>query len=148
MIPKEYKIFSFFIKSRVKLAASATGGPSTTPDEFVFANLYAPDFIALSEKKPWKNPFVLHEKYVVEGLSMAQIARQFLCSRNAIRAALVEAKIPIRSCADKDRTSTPRYGTKIIKGKRIDHKGEQKIIQTIIELREEGLSYEEMSARF
>lgn len=84
---------------------------------------------------------LLHEKYVVQGLSTLQIARGFFCSKNTIRSALKRAGIRLRKRQEKGRTSNPRYGLKPMKGHPVANLGEQRIIATIMEMHNDGLSF-------
>jgi len=57
---------------------------------------YPEDIVEFFHVPVYKNPTVLHAKYVVEGLSIAQIAMEFLSSKEAIRQGLIKAAIPVR----------------------------------------------------
>ena len=88
---------------------------------------------------------MLQEKYVIQGLSLAKIAGEFLCSKTTIRKALTDAGVPIRERQQKGRSSNPRYGTRSVKGQRVEHMGEHRVIKTIVEMREEGLSFRQIA---
>ena len=76
---------------------------------------------------------------------MAQIATEFLCSRNSIRDALIKAKIPLRRRCESGHSSSIRFGTKVVKGRRVTARDEQKAVDTIIELRKDGLSFDRIA---
>ena len=72
------------------------GGPSRS----LYQNLFPPgkivDSLSVSVFPAYKNRDFLHQKYVVEGLSIAQIAEQIGSSKSAIQKSLVRFGIPIR----------------------------------------------------
>ena len=103
------------------------------------------DFLPFNKNKPYKDPLLLHQKYVVQGLSTLQIAREFFCSKNTIRTALIAAGIKFRMRQEKGRSSNPRYGRKPMKGYPVDHLVEQRVIKTIIEMRDDGLSFSKIA---
>jgi hypothetical protein len=83
------------------------------------------------------NPHVLHEKYVVEGLSVKQIAHQFASSKSGVLAALKRAEIPIRaSHQTHGRPANPPYGKRITKGKLTDCSVELKVIRLVKKMAE------------
>ncbi len=114
--------------------------------QLLYSSPYLVDSITLPEKKPWQDKSVLHQKYVVEGRSMAHIGKEFLYSKNGIRAALIRFGIPIRKAAVKGRNSNINYGQRLVSGRRIEHQAEQRVIQTVVDMRKEGLSYDKIAA--
>jgi len=96
--------------------------------EFVYIPLY-------------KDRSFVHQKYVVAGLSLAQIAAEIFSSKEAVRASLKRFGIPIRDPhKPHGRPSQPRYGKQIRSGRVSPHLAEQQMIQTIAELRRQGLT--------
>ncbi|MEZ4750363.1 MAG: recombinase family protein [Bdellovibrionota bacterium] len=78
---------------------------------------------------------------MVEGLSLAQIAAEIFSSKEAVRAALKRFNIPSREPhKPHSRPSQPRYGKQIRSGKVSPHLAELQMIQTIMELRRQGLT--------
>src|SRR4051812_20433068 len=71
------------------------GGPALTPAPFS-PQLY----LLINTQYIWlpqyRDPVFLHQKYVVEGLSVGQIADQIFSSKEAVRAGLLAAEIPPR----------------------------------------------------
>ncbi len=120
-------------------------GVCTSNPEHLYSIDYLIDSVSLPTKKPWQNKSVLHQKYVVEGVSLAQIAKEFLCSKNTIRGALIRAGIPLRKRQERRRSSNIDYGKRLVKGQRIEHLAEQKVIQAIVEMRKEGLSFQKIA---
>jgi len=78
---------------------------------------------------------------VVLGLSLKQIAREFFCSKNTIRSALIRAGIAVRKRQKRGRSSNPRYGSKAVKGHRVDDVAELRVIKTVVEMRNDGISF-------
>ncbi|MCB0404731.1 MAG: recombinase family protein [Bdellovibrionales bacterium] len=90
----------------------------------------------------YKSRSFVHQKYVVEGLSLAQIAAEIFSSKEAVRNALKRFGIPPRvpHRPHNGRVSEPRYGVKISNGRASPHLAEQQMFQTISELRRQGLT--------
>jgi hypothetical protein len=86
----------------------------------------------IQQKLPTFSRSVLHQKYVLEGLSAHQIAEQTASSKSAVLAALRRFEIPLRahgSCHG--RPSNPPYGWKYRNGKLVEFAKEQKAIELI-----------------
>src|SRR5262249_13389227 len=66
-------------------------------------------------------------------------------SKNTIRRALMEAGIPLRKRQEKGRPSNPRYGSRGAKGYPADHLIEQRVIKTIVEMRNDGISFPQIA---
>lgn len=90
----------------------------------------------------YKDKIFVHQKYVIEGLSIKEIALQVFSSKEAIRGALRRFDIPIREAhkPHHGRVSSPSYGTKLRSGRASPHVAEQQMIATIKELRAQGLT--------
>ncbi|MCB0418604.1 MAG: recombinase family protein [Bdellovibrionales bacterium] len=90
----------------------------------------------------YKSRSFVHQKYVVEGLSLAQIAAEIFSSKEAVRASLKRFDIPIREAHNphNGRVSEPRYGVKLRSGRATPHLAEQQMIESIQELRSQGLT--------
>jgi len=96
--------------------------------------------------KPWKEKTFLIEEYVNKGRSIAEIARQTLSSRAAIRDALIEFDIKRRQRGNpRKRRSQLPYGYRIIKGQMLQHEGEQLIISVIQKMASKGNTLREIS---
>lgn len=88
----------------------------------------------------------LHEKYVVEGLSCAEISRSVASSRTTILKRLKECEIELRPVgSNQKRKRGVGYGEKIEKRKLIEHKRENEAIQKMCELRDKGFSYRKIA---
>ncbi len=97
------------------------------------------DFI---HTEPWRSKTFLEEKYVKNGRSIAQIAEETLSSRAAVRDALIGFNIPLRKQGNPGlRPSQVPYGFRRSAGLLVPHLGEQRIIQSIQKMSNDGLSY-------
>jgi transposase len=89
----------------------------------------------------YKDKIFLHEKYVILGLSISQIAAEIFSSRATVRDWLIEFGIAIRKPHQPHgRPSQPKYGTRKVKGQVIPHLAERRVIETVRDLSGQGLS--------
>jgi hypothetical protein len=103
---------------------------------------YLVDIIDFAYLKLWKDKDFLQQKYVTERLSIAQIARQILSSRSAIRDALIGFGIPLRKQGNPGlRPSQVPYGFRRSAGLLVLHLGEQRVIESIRRMSIDELSY-------
>ncbi|OQW47949.1 MAG: hypothetical protein A4S09_14220 [Proteobacteria bacterium SG_bin7] len=127
--------------SRDKLA-----GPSVAGRKVSSANLaegQTCDTIDFIFECLWKDKDFLQQKYVIEGLSIAQIAEQILSSREAVRMGLIEHGIKRkRRGAVGSRIAQVPYGYRRSNGALVPHLGEQRVIQSVKKMSSDGLSYE------
>jgi hypothetical protein len=87
---------------------------------------------SLQPKNPIFTKDVLHEKYVLKGLSTYQIAAQFASSKTTVLEALKRFEIPLRSRgACHGRPAHPPFGWKFKDGRLIEFAKEQKTIGLI-----------------
>ena len=85
----------------------------------------------------------VHQKYVIEGLNMSQIARELFTSRQTIRSRLLKMGVELRSNIDQVQNQKhTKYGYRRIKGETIRHKTESRTATVIYEMREKGLSFQ------
>jgi hypothetical protein len=85
------------------------------------------------------NEAVLHQKYVVERLSVKQISRHFASSKSGVLAALKRAGIAMRAPNDSHgRPANPAYGTRLHKGQLVDSPAEQRVILIVKRMAIEG----------
>ena len=111
-------------------------------------NLYAesvlnPQYSIESERyttSPYISENVLKQKYLADGLSMRDIAREFSCSKTYVRGMLLSYKIPMRRTSDYRGSRWFAYGKRRVGGKVVDHKGEQRAIASIKKMYAEGMS--------
>lgn len=79
------------------------------------------------------NPRVLHEKYIVQKLSLRQISKEFASSKAAVLQALKRFQIPTRARGNfSDHPSSPPYGKRYQDNKLIEDKHETRVLKTII----------------
>jgi hypothetical protein len=96
----------------------------------------------------YKDKEFLHQKYVVEKLSLAQIASQISSSKMVIGKYLRYFEIPLRAANQPHgRPSQPKFGSRIQHGSVTTHLGERRVINAIQELRGQGLTLRQI-ARF
>lgn len=104
------------------------------------------DYLYVTITPSYQDHFLVHHLYVEKGLSIRQIADQIFWSKETVRASLHEMGIEIREpCHHHGRKSQPRFGERLVKGKIIEHKGEQKVIQSVVEMRGQGLSLRQIA---
>ena len=101
--------------TKYKLKRNKYGGPSQTNPQLFCSIGYAADIISFSNNKPYEDAFLLHQKYVIQGQSAAQIGKHFFCSKGAIIRSLIKFGISVRRRQEKGRSSIPRYGSKFSK---------------------------------
>lgn len=106
------------------------------------------DSVRYSHVAPYKDKHFLHQKYLTEGLSLAQIAAQTFSSKEAIRKGLLAAGIKLREPhRPHQRPSQPRYGQRLVNGSVAPHVAEQRTINAILDLHRQRLSLRQI-ARF
>ncbi len=89
---------------------------------------------------------MIREKYEQEGLSIAQISSQILCSKDAVRHALKAEGVVIREPGKHHgHPSQPKYGDHYRNGKLIRHLGETRVRRTVLEMKEAGLSLRQIA---
>ena len=144
-VPVELKLSNFlrvFCRTESKLSQKLdSGGPSRPYPQLFRSISQVTDLIPFSRNRPYENARLLHEKYVVQGLSLIQIAREFFCSKNTVRSALIRAGVPLRGRQMTGRPSNPRYGTRAAKGYHVNHGPELRVTKTVLEMRNDGISF-------
>jgi hypothetical protein len=116
--------------------AKRTASSKMPPKQHLFEII---DFI---HTVPWKSKTFLTEKYVKKGKSIAQIAKETLSSKSAIRDALIEFGIPLKQQGKPGlRPAQVPYGFRREDGLLVPHLGEQRIIQSVRKMSNDGLSY-------
>ena len=107
---------------------------------------FASDSITFAHSPLFHSEFVLHQKYVVEGLSIRQIADEFLSSKEAVRVGLMNAGIPLREKSKlHGRPSQVKYGQRSAKGRVVDFEKEKKIILSVKQMWDQGLSLRQIA---
>jgi hypothetical protein len=119
------------------------GGVSAPLSELLFSPEKLQDNLEFMLIPPYRNPIMLHQKYVGEGLSLAQIAEEFFSSKEAVREGLIRAGIAVREphLPHNGRQSQARFGERRVKGKTVELKTEQRVIDAIQEMRANGLGF-------
>ncbi len=112
-----------------------------------FASIpYVHDTVVYFEEQVYKQKSYLHEKYVVDGLSLRQIAVQNFTSRQSITKHLKLNGIEIRQPRTfTSRNKNPHYGEKRIKGITVEHKAELNVADVIRDLKGQGVSFREIA---
>ena len=111
-----------------------TGNTQSFPPQ-QFAKLI--DFIVFP---PFKNKSFLHQKYVVERLSIAEIANDIFSSTSTVHKYLQKFSIPLRPSDTKNKNRL-RYGEAWRGNMVVPHKQEQLTISKMRNLRIKGFSY-------
>ncbi len=89
----------------------------------------------------YRDSVFLHQKYVVEGLSLAQISAQIFSSKAAVSKGLRGAGIPIREAhKPHGRPSQPKYGYRLRKSRAVPARAEQRVIDAAHSMRDQNLS--------
>jgi hypothetical protein len=90
----------------------------------------------------WKDKDFLHQKYVLEGRSIAQIAAQILSSREAVRMGLIECGIKRKAQGHPGlRPAQVPYGYRFLDGALVPHLGEQRVVSSVKKMADDSLSY-------
>jgi hypothetical protein len=99
------------------------------------------DTVRFREPEVWKSKSVLLHNYVDLGLSTKQIADKYLSSSETIRKYLKLNEIPLRGKSmHHGNPSQVKFGQKIRNGELQDHKQERRVVESIRQMKEEGLS--------
>lgn len=80
----------------------------------------------------------LHQKYVVEGLSINQLVTLTMSSKTTVKKYLVDAGIPIRE--EELSLGPPKYGERYHNGRKVPNKRDLEIMETIQDLSKKGIS--------
>ena len=123
------KLAGHFAAGR-KVSSNAESGPQVRDTiEFIYEQL-------------WKDKDFLHQKYVLEGRSIAQISEEILSSRAAVRDALIEFGIARKPQGKPGlRPAQVPYGYRMSNGLMVPHLGEQRVLSSVRKMADEGLSY-------
>ena len=117
-----------------------SGGTASNLGQSFFSRPYLSDFIELSRTPSITNKSVLHQKFIIEGLSSHQMAGYFGCSTTTVKKYLREFDIKKKVLTGKSCYNLS-FGEKFIKGKIVPCRKERKIIDSIIDMnKKQGLS--------
>jgi hypothetical protein len=104
------------------------------------------DSIRLVKPPTWRNKSFLHQKYVQEGLSIRQISDLVVSSKEGVRAEILRQGIPLREKSQHHgHPAQPRFGRRVIKGTVIEHKAQQRVVDSVRQMKQEGLSLRAIS---
>ena len=104
------------------------------------------DIIGFSPVPLYKDKSFLHQKYVTEGLSTAQIASQIFSSKAAIRENLIRFEIPLRDAhLSHGRPAQPKFGEKVRQGRVVTHLAEKRVIEAVLDMRRNGMSLRQIA---
>ena len=92
--------------------------------------LYVPDYTTISTVPKFKDEAVLRQKFLIDGLSSAYIAKEFGCSQTAVRDNLRKYGIRKNTPNGKHK-NTLKLGEKMVKGRVVPHKAELRTLETI-----------------
>lgn len=94
-----------------------------------------------------KDKDFLYQEYVVLGKSTKQIAREQGCAASTVSKYLYEFGFPPRATGlPHQRKGQVPYGSRIVKGRLVEHKGEQAVIAELTRLRSAGKSFGDLVA--
>ena len=90
-----------------------------------------------------KLPSFLHQKYIVESLTINQIAALTLSSRSTVIKYLNEAKIPIRD--EEHRLGGSTFGQRKVNGRYIPNQAELNMVGRMKNLRSQGFTFRQIA---
>lgn len=94
----------------------------------------------------YKDHDFLRRKYVEEGLSIKQISTLISSSKDTVRQGLLRAGVQLREHGKPHgRPSQPKFGKRLQGEREVDHKGEQKVVGVVRELRAQGLTLRQVA---
>lgn len=122
------------------------GGTDETHPVLKVPPLELLDSFGFVHTRLFKNREFLYQKYVSEGLSLAQISEQICSSKEAIRKRLEYFGISVREPHNPHgRPAQPRYGQRLQSGKSVVHQAEQRVIDAILELKVQGMGLRQIA---
>ncbi len=119
----------------------SNGGRSTMLDELCDYTNYVPVIIAHFFNKPIQNSKLLRKLYLEKDLSSYEISKLTGWPRSSIS----DATRALGFKKEEVKAPTLRFGEKLVGTTRVVHKGEQKVIEKMISLREKGYSFKRIS---
>ncbi len=88
---------------------------------------------------------MLREKYSEKGQTVYEIAKEISCSRSTVENRLNRFGIETRPRKGSLHKRQPRYGEKVVRGEKVDHLAEVRVIKSILQMRETGLSLRQIA---
>ena len=117
------------------------GGGSTMLHELCSSPHYVPVIIAHFFNKPIQNSELLRKLYLEKDLSSHEISKLTGWPRSSIS----DATRALGFKKEEIKAPTLRFGEKLVGTMRVVHKGEQRVIEKMISLREKGYSFKRIS---
>jgi transposase len=114
-----------------KVSAHQNGRPSPGKGHFSSPTTYLIDTIKISELPRYSDRSLLHQKYVVEGLSAKGLADLLGCSTTTVKARLREFGLTKGGSGRAVHREKLAYGKRIVGHQETTHKGELQVIETI-----------------
>jgi len=114
-----------------------------TPPLKADADFHLSDSFEFLQAPLYKSRNFLNQKYSVEGLSIGQIAEEIVSSKAAVRNGLRHFGIPLRK--NPVNRGRLKFGERIRNGRVVPHPGELKVIRSMIEMRNQGMSLEKIA---
>jgi hypothetical protein len=130
------------------LLISGNGWPHGEYPNKVSSASYLVDFIQFKTLGPLLSREFLHQKYVIERLSMSQIARLVCSSTTSVHRYLTRYGLPIRTGADCHLALKGyglAYGKKVQNRRLVANKKEIEVVAQMNELRAKGFSYQKIA---
>ncbi len=94
----------------------------------------------------FNDPLFLHQKYMVEMLSIGQISKLIGSSKDAVRHGLARHNIAIREKSQHHgHPAQAKYGQRVIKGRIIEFKVEQRVVTAVREMHAQGLKLRQIA---
>ena len=103
---------------------------------YLLSGPYLSDSIILSTRPVFKNPIVLREKFLTQGLSAVYLAKEWNCFPTTVRAYLRKFGIRRAVQAGKNRRNLA-LGEKLVKGRVVSHRAEQRVLKSILNMYQE-----------
>ena len=117
-------------------------GPKSTANRTLVPHPKVSKNITFIYSEPFQNKEFLYQKYVVEELSISEIATQISSAESTVHKYLMKFDIPRREPGKTIRKKRNlAFGKQVVKRKEIDHKKEQVLILKMNALRSQGFSY-------
>jgi transposase-like protein len=116
------------------------GRGSLAKRQFVSATPYVVDITTISTPPQHEDPSFLHQKFIVERLSAAQIAREIGCCKTTVKKYLRQYQIK-KGLGNGRHHNKLALGEKFEKGRLKDHQQELRLVETLKKMHvEENLS--------
>jgi|GEM_PF-2944981 len=120
-------------------------GASSKLSELFTHELYGIDIVEFLRRPLYRDRGFLHACFVEKSESPRYIAKKIGCSISTINNTLNSMDLLRYEITESNHTllsrGNPPYGKKKIKGVLVDHLGERKVLKRILELRNDGVSY-------